>query len=298
MSTTHEQKKQPTLEWFPGHMATAYKEAVLTMRKTDVVIEVLDARVPYSSCNPMVEKLRRENNRPALKILNKSDIADPERTREWLHYYNDQPGVTAIALCSKQISEIAWIPNACLALVPPREKPLRMMILGIPNVGKSTLMNAILKRHVAKVGNEPAITKMQMRHELKNGMWLIDTPGMMWPRVPLYVGMKLAAAHSIGPNAYDLETVAAYLGAYLITDYPQVLIQRFGSIDGCTDGHELLTMIARVRSCVGKGGLPDHLKAAQLLLNDFRAGTLGRITLETPPQVAEWKRLRQSNITQ
>ncbi len=165
------------------------------MRNTDLVIEVLDARAPLSSCNPVFERLRRAGQRPALKLLNKSDVADPEQTRRWLQHYNAQPGVQAIGLCAKKQGELERILTACRALRPDRgapDKPLRMMILGIPNVGKSTLMNAILKRHVAHVGDEPAITKIQMFHRLGPGMSLVDTPGMLWP------GMEQATALPAG----------------------------------------------------------------------------------------------------
>lgn len=276
-----------TIEWFPGHMATARNEAAETMRKTDVVIEVLDARVPYSSCSPLVEMLRRENQRPALKLLNKSDAADPHRTRQWLDHYNAQPGTKAIALCSKKAGEVARITKICQEMVPGRGtklKPLRLMILGIPNVGKSTLMNSLLKRHVANVGDEPAITKMQMRHELGPGMWIVDTPGMMWPGLAQDVAIKLAATHSIGRNAYDEETVALDLAAYLLTDYPQLVTKRFGIQDEKVTAHSLLVHIANSRTLVVKGGGPDVAKAAQLLLNEFRTGALGAITLETVEQ--------------
>src|SRR5687768_3490750 len=195
-------------------MVTAHKEAALAMRKTDVVIEVLDARVPYSSCNPLIEKLRRQNQRPALKILNKSDVADPERTQLWLAHYNAQPGVKAIALSSKKAPEVSRIPQHALALAPTRTTPLkpqRMMILGIPNVGKSTLMNTLLKRVVTKVGDEPAVTKSHLGHELGTGMWLVDTPGMLWRGVDQDTAQRLAATHSIGRNAYENVDVAAWL---------------------------------------------------------------------------------------
>ena len=277
------------IEWYPGHMATAYKYAAETMRTTDVVIEVLDARVPASSCNPQVEALRRENQRPALKLLNKVDVADPLRTTQWLQHYNAIPGVTAVALSALNKGDVRRIPEACLALAPNRgthAKPLRMMILGIPNVGKSTLMNTLLKRHVANVGDEPAITRMQMRHELGPGMWIVDTPGMLWPGLGQEVALKLAATHSIGRNAYNDEDVAADLGTYLQAEYPSALTRRFGGIPSGSDGMALLACVAKARSLVAKGGAPDLLKAAQALLNDFRAGTLGRITLETVEQVA------------
>jgi ribosome biogenesis GTPase A len=270
-------------------MVTARKEAAIAMRKTDVVIEVLDARVPYSSRNPVIEELRRENQRAALKILNKSDIADPERTKLWLAHYNAQAGVKAVALSAKQPKTVRRIPEYSKALAPTRGtplKPLRMMILGIPNVGKSTLMNTLLQRAVTKVGDEPAVTKMHHRHELGKGMWLTDTPGMMWPGIGHDVGLKLAATHSIGRNAYDNIEVAAALGAYLLEQYPMLLTQRFGPFAETLDGHRLLGAIAQNRGFMLKGSVLDLERAARIFLGEFRDGTLGKITLETPDDAA------------
>jgi ribosome biogenesis GTPase A len=270
-------------------MVTARKQAALAMRKTDVVIEVLDARVPYSSLNPLVESLRRENQRPALKILNKSDVADPARTQEWLEHYNAQPGVKAIALCSKQATEVKRIPQYAQALAPHRStrvKPLRMMILGIPNVGKSTLMNTLLKRSVTKVGDEPAVTKSHLGHELGQGMWLVDTPGMLWPGIAQDTALKLAATHSIGRNAYENIDVAADLGRLLLQQYAELILKRFPLAAPSGNGYDLLTCIARSRGMLIKAGAPDLERAARALLNEFRDGTLGRITLETPAQIA------------
>ena len=279
-----------SINWYPGHMVTARTKAAETMRTTDLVIEVLDARAPQSSCNPVFERLRRAGKRPALKLLNKSDMADPEQTRRWLQHYNAQDGVQAIALCAKKQGELERVLTACRALRPDRgapDKPLRMMILGIPNVGKSTLMNAILKRHVAHVGDEPAITKIQMFHRLGPGMSLVDTPGMLWPGMEQATAYKLAALHSIGRGAYDDEEVALTLGLYLLRHYPELLAQRFGVLPRPCDEHMLLALIATGRSLAKKpGGGPDIARASVALLNDFRTGTLGRITLETVDDTA------------
>jgi ribosome biogenesis GTPase A len=274
-------------------MATARKEAAETMGKIDLVIEVLDARVPRASCNPGFEQLRRQSQRPALKLLNKTDAADPAQTRLWLDHYNAQPGVTAIGLCAKSQSEARRVPKACQAMLPKHgtaAKPLRMMILGIPNVGKSTLMNALLKRHVAHVGDEPAITKKQMFHQLGPGMSLIDTPGMLWPNLSQADAFKLCATHSIGRSAYEDEDVALELGRWLLAGYPQLLAERYGELpDGC-DGPALLHLVAERRKVVASAGRPDIAKAAQALLNDFRAGVLGRITLDTLDAAGETPR--------
>ena len=278
------------IEWYPGHMVPARKEAALAMRKTDVVIEVLDARAPLSSRNPVFEDLRRQYQRAALKILNKSDMADPERTKLWLSHYNAQPGVKAVALSAKHPKAVRRIPDHARALAPHRNsvlKPLRMMILGIPNVGKSTLMNALLQRVVTKVGDEPAVTKMHHRHELGKGLWLTDTPGMLWPGIEPGPALKLAATHSIGRNAYDNIEVAAALGAYLLEQYPALLEQRFGPIPASLDGHRLIEVIAKNRGFVIKGGAPDPERAARTFLGEFRDGTLGKISLETPDELLE-----------
>jgi ribosome biogenesis GTPase A len=268
-------------------MVTARKEAALTMRKTDVVLEVLDARVPFSSCNPMVEALRRENQRPALKVLNKSDIADAERTRKWLAYYNAQPGVQALALSAKHVAAVQRIPERALALAPHRStssKPLRIMILGIPNVGKSTLMNALLRRSVTKVGNEPAVTKSQHGHQLGKNMWLIDTPGLLWPDLDQQSALKLAATHSIGPNAYDQEEVAAELARYLLEHYAEPLLRRFPALSVPESARDPIAAIAHGRSLLLKAGAPDRERAARVLLGEFRDGTLGAMSLETPDE--------------
>jgi ribosome biogenesis GTPase A len=276
------------IRWYPGHMATARKEAGVTMRTIDLVIEVLDARLPRASCNPVFEGLRRQSRKPALKLLNKADAADPVQTARWLEHYNAQPEVTAMAMSAKNPAEVRRLPRACQALLPDRgtaARPLRMMILGIPNVGKSTLMNALLERHVAHVGDEPAITKAQMLHKLGPGMSLVDTPGMLWPEVVQEAALKLAAAHSIGRAAYDDEDVALDLGRILLERYPHLLAARFGELPAGCDAHGLLQQIASRRSLVKKAGEADLARASAALLNDFRTGALGRITLETVDQL-------------
>jgi ribosome biogenesis GTPase A len=277
------------INWYPGHMATARKAAAESMRKIDLVIEVLDARIPYSSCNPAFEALRRQGKRPALKLLNKADFADPEHTRRWLQHYNAKPDVKAIALCAKRPGEVGRIPKLCQAMVPgrgTREKPLRMMILGIPNAGKSTLMNALLNRRVAPVGDEPGITKHQMLHSLGTGMTLLDTPGMLWKGMTQYVSYKLAATHGIGRAACEDEDVAVHLAGYLVSQYPALLAKRFGPLAESCDGHGVLEAIAQVRCLAKKAGGLDILRAATTLLNEFRSGALGPMSLETVEEVA------------
>ncbi len=275
-----------TIQWFPGHMNLARKKAAETMEWIDVVIEVVDARLPEASTNPMIRTLREYRQRPALKLLNKADLADPAATKSWLDFYNQQGGVKAVALSCKKPADVARVTGYCQSIAPHRSdntKPLRMMIMGIPNVGKSTLMNALVKRRVAAVGDEPAVTKAQQSFDLGTGMTLTDTPGLMWPKIQYESdGYMLAASHAIGTNAVMEEEVAAFLGSILIARYPALISARYGfAVDGM-DGPGLIEAVARRRGCLVKGGGLDLEKAALILLDDYRSGTLGRISLETP----------------
>ena len=277
-----------SIQWFPGHMTSARRKAAETMEFTDVVIEVLDARLPEASCNPMITELRLHRQRPCLKILNKADLADPEVTKAWLNFYNKQPGVKAVALSCKNAGDAARVPALCQPLAPHRNsthKPLRMMIMGIPNVGKSTLMNTLLKRRVASIGDEPAVTKSQQSHNINDHMTLTDSPGLLWPKIENPEdGLKLATIHAIGRNATIDEEVAEYLAATLLARYPGLLAARYGLDEVGLDGVGVVEAIAKKRGCLlnGRGGEPDLEKAAMILLTDYRSGKLGRVSLEAP----------------
>lgn len=276
------------IQWFPGHMASARKKAAETLASIDVVIEVLDARLPAASGNPMIDELRRFRQRPCLKLLNKADLADPEATRAWMAHFNRLKDVKAVAISAKKAGDTARIPALCQALAPHRDdntKPLRMIIMGIPNVGKSTLMNALVKRKIAAVGDEPAVTKSQQSVVLSPRLILVDTPGLMWPKIDHDSdGYMLAASHAIGRNAVLEEEVAVFLAEVLLARYPALLKARYGFETVGLDGPAALEAVARRRGCLlkGRGGEPDLEKAALLLLTDYRSGTLGRISLETP----------------
>jgi ribosome biogenesis GTPase A len=274
------------IQWYPGHMTQARKKAAETMEFIDVVIEVLDARVPEASHNPMIEDMRLFRQRPNLKILNKADLADPEVTQAWLHHFNQQEGVKAVALSCKKPGDAKKVPSLCQQLASHRGthlKPLRMMIMGIPNVGKSTLMNALLNRRIAKVGDEPAVTKSQQRFELSEVMTITDTPGMMWPKIKYESdGYMLAASHAIGRNAVIDEDVALFLGDILLEHYPMLLNERYKLDVSNMDAVQLLDAVAKRRGYLIKGGHIDMEKTAMAFLVDYRSGALGRISLESP----------------
>ncbi|MBA4501809.1 ribosome biogenesis GTPase YlqF [Marinobacterium marinum] len=279
------------INWFPGHMHKARKEIAQVMDEIDVVIEVLDARLPMSSENPLVDMLRK--GKPVLKLLNKQDLADPKRTREWLDYFNAKDDITAIALDIQQKAVIKRIPEMCKQMVPARtrqDRPVRAMIMGIPNVGKSTLINALLGRKIAKVGNEPAVTKAQKKYSVHNGMALSDTPGILWPKIEDEdSGYRLAASGAIKDTAIEHEMVAAYTAGFLLRDYPERLQERYKLKDLPAGREALLDELGRRRGCLRPGGVVDRHKASEILLTEMRAGKLGQITFET---VEEWERKR------
>ncbi|QBE62584.1 ribosome biogenesis GTPase YlqF [Pseudoduganella lutea] len=274
------------IQWFPGHMNAAKKKAAEQMADVDVVIEVVDARLPQASTNPLVEELRKFRSKPCLKVLNKIDLADPDATNAWIRHFEQDATVTAYAMTTKKPSDVAKVIDKARALAPHRgvpTKPLRMMIMGIPNVGKSTLMNALLKRRVAKVGDEPAVTKTQQKIYLDMNTAIIDTPGLLWPKIEMPSdGLALAASHAIGANALIEEEVAEWLAAELLARYPQLLAARYGfKLEGM-DAIAVVEGIAQRRGFRIRGGDWDYEKASHMLLQDYRSGALGRISLETP----------------
>ena len=276
------------INWFPGHMHKARKEIAQLMDEVDIVIEVLDARLPRSSENPLVTSLRR--GKPVLKILNKSDLADPDKTKAWLQEFNAQEGITAIELTTSDKRTIKSIPQICKDAVPARankDRPVRAMIMGIPNVGKSTLINALLGRRIAKVGNEPAVTKANKRYSVFQGMALSDTPGILWPKIEDQdSGYRLAVSGAIKDTAIDYDQVAVYGASFILNAYPERLTERYKLKELPELGEGLLDQIGRKRGCLRPGGVVDIHKAAEILMNEMRGGKLGRISFET---VEEWQ---------
>ena len=274
-------------------MNKAKKAITDRLKSVDMVIEMLDARLPASSENPLLAQLSK--GKPKLKILNKQDLADPERTAVWLDYFNSREQTNAIALDSSEKSAAPKITAACRALVPNRkgiDKPLRVLICGIPNVGKSTLINGMVGKKSAKTGNEPGITKAEQRLFLADDFWLYDTPGMLWPKIIVeQSGYNLAASGAVGRNALDEEEVALELLDYLRRHYLPLLQARYAADKDPSshwDDASWLEWIARKRGALLGGGRVNYQKAAENVLTDFREGAIGRITLETPRQWEEW----------
>jgi len=283
------------IQWFPGHMYATQKAITERVKDIDVVIELLDARLPGSSANPMLAELTA--GRPSLKVLNKQDLADPERTVQWLAHYNALPDTRAIGLDASQTTPAQQLVKACHQLSPNRggmAKPMRVLICGIPNVGKSTLINTLTGGRKAKTGDEAGITKLEQRITLADDFYLWDTPGMLWPRiVAAKAGYNLAASGAIGRNAYDEEEVALELLDVLKRSYAGALARRFG-LDGDAEAiasmkdEEILEAIGRKRGALLGKGRVNLQKAAELAMQAFRDGSLGGVTLETPEEFAVW----------
>ncbi len=271
------------IQWFPGHMYKASKEFRKILPQVDLVIEVLDARLPGSSENPMLQRLRRD--KPAIKVLNKSDLSDPERLDDWLRSFEARQK-TRTLVTSTNDNRIAELPDLCRALVPRRPNRSNMMyalIGGIPNVGKSTLINRLAGRRIAKTGNEAALTRMQQRIEVSSELTLIDTPGMLWPDIENEAsGYRLAATGAIRDTAIELQDVAAFIAEFLLESYPERLVQRYDIDPLPNDEIELLETIARKRGAIVTGGRVDFEKVSRLLISELRAGELGGLCLETP----------------
>jgi len=280
------------IQWFPGHMNVTKKAIAERIVDIDVVIELLDARLPGSSANPMLHELT--GHKPGLKVLNKQDLADPAVTARWLAHYNALPDTRAIALDASERAPAQQLVAACHALAPNRggmAKPMRVLICGVPNVGKSTLINTLKGQRKAKTGDEAGITKLEQRITLEDDFYLWDTPGMLWPRIIVdQSGYNLAASGAVGRNAYDEEEVALELLGYLRRHYAQQVEARFrldAPIAELRD-EEVLEAIGRKRGALLGKGRVNLQKAAEIVMNEFRAGTLGRITLETPEEFGEW----------
>ena len=274
------------IDWYPGHMKKARAQIIEILPKIDLVIEVLDARLPASSANPLLERLR--GDKLCIKILNKSDLADPTVTKRWVQFLEKQQGVKAIPLEATNRRDVGLIPKLCRKMLPARtkaNKPLRVLVVGIPNVGKSTLINTLAGKKMARVGDKPAITTCPQQIDLRNGILLSDTPGILWPVLDNLAGARrLAASGAIGDNAFDTVEVGLITSQYLAEKYPALLLQRYKLSTLPETPRATVEEIGRRRGCLIKGGDVDLHRAAELLLREIRAGKLGRISLERPEE--------------
>ena len=277
------------VQWYPGHMTKAKRMMLEDIKLIDLVIELIDARVPTSSRNPDIDEIAKGKSR--LAVLNKSDLADPRKNDEWLKYYQNK-GTHALLVDSRNRTGFApigkAIEEACRVKIERDRKrgiinrPVRAMVVGIPNVGKSTFINSMCKKASAKTGNKPGVTKGKQWINLNKNVELLDTPGILWPRFDNELtGMHLAFIGSINDEIVDEVELAMELMNYLKKSYAGVLFNRY-EVDESKETPVILNDIAIKRGCLKKGNETDYSKAASILLDDFRSGKLGRITIEDP----------------
>lgn len=275
------------IHWYPGHMHKANKEIKETLSRIDLIIEVLDARIPFSSQNPLLSSLR--GDKPCIKVLTKSDLADPDLTRQWQAWLEQEQGVKTLPLTTEQparMRQLIDLSRKIISTLPGKRQVYNTMIMGIPNVGKSSLINILADKIIAKTGNEPAVTKSQQRIHLANDFVLFDTPGVLWPKVENEASMyRLAVSGAVKDTAFEYDDIAFFAAEYLLEVYPDSLIQRFKLKQLPHNELELIEAIGRKRGCLSGGGRVDLDKASKILLTELRVGKLGRITLETPQKV-------------
>ncbi len=281
-----------TINWYPGHMTKARRMMQEDIKLIDLVIELLDARVPLSSRNPDIDDLAKNKSR--LILLNKADLADNRKTKLWTAYFEEK-GFFVVTLDSRSRGGMKAVQEeimkACKAKIERdlkrgiKNRPVRAMVVGIPNVGKSTFINSFAGKAAAKTGNKPGVTKGKQWIRLNKQVELLDTPGILWPKFEdQTVGMRLAMIGSIRNEILNLDEVAQSLIRNLRSQYPGALKERY-EIEEDGEDYEILAAIAASRNWLVKGGEPDYNKAVNVVLEEFRDGKLGKITLEEPEKI-------------
>lgn len=279
-----------TIQWFPGHMAKARRQVTEKLKQIDVVIELLDARLPLSSRNPMIDEI--VGDKPRLILLNKADLADEQATEEWMQYFREQ-GIRTLPIDALSGKGVNKLPALCQELAfdmlkkraerGMQARAIRIMILGIPNVGKSSLINRLAKRSVAQTGDRPAVTKSQQWVKMGDTLELLDTPGILWPKFEdQMVGLRLAASGAIKDELLDFGEIALFVVRYMLHYYPDQLKERFKLSELPEDGVEMLEIVGKKRGCIVSGGEVDYDKASEIFLRELRSGKLGKISLERP----------------
>lgn len=278
-----------SINWFPGHMRKTHKLLSEMMPNIDIVIEVLDARLPQSSANPLFKSIR--GTKPCIKLLNKNDLADPKATKAWVSYLQKSAGVKALPIEATNKRDVEKILKLCRVLLPKRGAPskeIRALVVGIPNAGKSTLINTMTGRKIAKTGDRPAVTTCAQQIELHNGIRLFDTPGLLWPKIEdQRSAYRLSTSGAIGYNAIDPVDIGRFAANFMVKFYSERLTERYKITEFSDDPDAVLEEIGRRRGCLVGGGSVDMVRAAETLLREIRGGKLGKISFEIPPQEKE-----------
>lgn len=284
------------IQWFPGHMAKTRRLIEENLKLVDIVIELLDARIPMSSRNPQINEIVKD--KPRLILLNKSDIADKEITKKWVEHFAKE-GITAISISSTQSKNLNIIFDKCNAILKEKiekqkqkgivNKAIRIMVVGVPNVGKSSFINKLSGKKSAVTGDRPGVTRGKQWISLKSGFELLDTPGILWPKFEdETIGLRLAFTGAIKDEILDVELLAIKLLEFLREKYPASLTERYKMTDfDDLEGYEMLELLGRKRGFVISGGEIDTLRAANVLLDEFRGAKMGGISLEEPSDYEE-----------
>ena len=284
-----------TIHWFPGHMAKARRDVTEKLKLIDIVYELVAARIPASPRNPMIDEIIQ--HKPRIILLNKADMADPVKTNQWLEYYKEK-GQTALAINSQEGRGLAQITSASKELLKDKydrmkakgikPRAIRAMIVGIPNAGKSTLINRLAKKNIARTGNTPGVTKSQQWIKVGKELELLDTPGILWPKFEdQEVGMKLALTGAIKDTILNLHDISLYGLRFLEREYPDRLKERYSLESIPEETVELFDSIGKFRNCLMGGGLVDYDKTAELVVREIRSEKMGPLTFEIPQEPSE-----------